>query len=50
MQLQNPSLGFDVFPGQVNHTKRWVDVLYCLNIYVGVIIMTLGVLGDHLEI
>ena len=34
---------FDVLLGQVNHTN-------CLDIYVGVIIMTLGVLGDHLVI
>ena len=44
------SSGFNVFLGQVNHTKRWVEVFYYLDIYVGVIIMTLGVLGDHLVI
>ena len=43
MQLQNPSLGFDVLPGQVNHPKQWVDVLYCHNVYVGAMIMTLDV-------
>ena len=41
---------FDDLSGQVNHTTQWVEVLYCLDIYVGVSIMTLGVLGDHLVV
>ena len=41
--LQIPSFRFDVPLGQINHTKRWVEVLYCLNVYVGAIIMTLDV-------
>ena len=40
----------DVSLGQFNHTNRWVEVLYCLDIYVGATIMTLGVLGSHLVI
>ena len=44
--LANPfPLVFYVPLGQVNHTNCGVEVLYCLDIYVGIIIMTLGVLG-----
>ena len=50
MHLQIPSSCFRCAFGQINHTNQWVEVLYCLDIYVGVIIMTLGVLGDHLVI
>ena len=46
----NPSSRFNVPMGQLNHTNCWAEVFYCLDIYVGVIIMTLGVLGDHLVI
>ena len=35
---------------QINHTNQCVEVLYCLDIYVGAIIMTLGVLENHLGI
>ena len=44
-----PSVFDDLF-GQVRHTKWSVEVLDCLDIYVGAIIMTLGVLGSHLVI
>ena len=44
------SSGFVVLLGQVNHTNCRVEVFYCLDIYVGVIIMTLGVSGSHLVI
>ena len=40
----------DVHLGQINHTNRWIEVLCCFDIYVGSIIMTLGVLGSHLVI
>ena len=50
MHLQIPSSRFDVPLGQINHTNRWVEVLCYLGVYVGDIIMTLGVLGDHLVI
>ena len=50
MHLQIPSSCFRCAFGQINHTNQWVEVLYCLDLYVGVIIMTLGVLGDHLVI
>ena len=50
MHLQIPLSVPDVSLGQINHANRLVEVLYCLDIYVGVIIMTLGVLGDHLVI
>ena len=49
--LANPfPLVFYVPLGQVNHTNCLVEVFYCLGLYVGIIIMTLGVLGDHLVI
>ena len=35
---------------QLNHTNCWVEVCYCLDIYVGVIVMTLGVSGDYLVV
>ena len=51
MHLQNPFPSrFDIPLGQVNHTNRCVEVIYCLDIYVGATIMTLGVLGSHLVI
>ena len=50
MHLQIPSSYFRCAFGQINHTNQWVEVLYCLDLYVGVIIMTLGVSGDHLVI
>ena len=50
MQLQILSFRFNVPMGQINHTNQWVEVLRYLDIYVGDIIMTLGVLGDHLVI
>ena len=40
----------DVPLGQINHTNRRVEVLRYLVVYVGVIIMTLGVLEDPLVI
>ena len=43
--LQNPFLPFRCPLGQINHTNRWVEVLCYLGVYVGDIIMTLGVLG-----
>ena len=43
MHLQIPSPCFDVLLGQINHTSRCAEVLCYLDIYVGVIIMTLGV-------
>ena len=33
----------DVPLGQINHTNRSIEVLHCLDIYDGAIIMTLGV-------
>ena len=50
MQLQILSSRFNVPMGQINHTNQEVEVLRYLDIYVGDIIMTLGVLGDHLVI
>ena len=50
MHLQILSFRFNVPMGQINHTNQWVEVLRYLDIYVGDIIMTLGVLGDHLVI
>ena len=50
MHLQIPSFRSDVALGQFNHTNQWVEVLYCLDIYVGAIVMTLGVLASHLVI
>ena len=50
MHLQIPSSRSDVLLGQVKHTKRSVEVLHCLDIYVGAITMTIGVLEDHLVI
>ena len=47
MHLQIVSPVPDVHLGQINHTDRSVEVLYYLDIYVGAIIMTLGVLGSH---
>ena len=45
--LANPfPLVFDVPLDQVNHTNCWVEVFYYLDLYVGVIIMTLGVLEN----
>ena len=46
----NPFFPFWCPFGQINHTNQWVEVLCCLDIYVGAITMTLGVLGDHLAI
>ena len=50
MHLQIPSSCFRCAFGQIDHTNQWVEVLYCLDIYVGAGIMTLGVLGDHLVV
>ena len=50
MHLQILSSRFNVPLCQLNHTNRWVEVLCYLGVYVGDIIMTLGVLGDHLVI
>ena len=50
MHLQIPSSRFDVPLGQINHTNRRVEVLRYLVVYVGVIVMTLGGLEDHLVI
>ena len=36
----------DVHLGQINHANRSVEVLRCLDMYVGVSIMTLGVLEN----
>ena len=41
---------FDVLLGQIDHTNCRVEVLHYLDIYVGAIIMTLGVLENHLVI
>ena len=41
MHLQIPSSCFRCAFGQINHTNQWVEVLYCLDIYVGASIMTL---------
>ena len=35
-----------VFLGQIKHTNRCVEVLHCLDVYVGVSIMTLSVLEN----
>ena len=35
-----------VFLGQIKHNNRCVEVLRCLDVYVGVSIMTLGVLEN----
>ena len=43
MHLQILSSRFRCPFGQINHINQWVEVLYCLDMYVGVIIMTLGV-------
>ena len=48
MHLQILSFRFNVPIGQINHTNQRVEVLRYLDTYVGDIIMTLGVLGDHL--
>ena len=48
--LQSLLSVLDVPLGQINHTNRRVEVLRYLVVYVGVIIMTLGVLEDHLVI
>ena len=50
MHLQSLPSVPDVPLGQFNHTNQCVEVLHCLDIYVGAIIMTLGVLEDHLVI
>ena len=50
MHLQIPSSISDVLVGQIKHAILFVEVLHCLDIYVGAIIMTLGVLGSHLVI
>ena len=50
MHLQSFLSVPDVLYGQNKHTNRCVEVIYCLDIYVGAIIMTLGVLGSHLVI
>ena len=47
MHLQSLLHVTDVHLGQINHTDRSVEVLYYLDIYVGAIIMTLGVLESH---
>ena len=36
----------DVPLGQIKHTNRCIEVLYCLDIYVEAIIMTLGYLRE----
>ena len=43
MHLQIPSYRSEVPLCQINHTNQCVEVLYCVGIYVGAIIMTLGV-------
>mgnify|MGYP005835264013 CR=1 FL=1 len=43
----NPFHVPDVPLGQFNHTNQCVEVLHCLDIYVGASIMTLGVLEGH---
>ena len=50
MHLQSLLSVLDVPLGQINHTNRRVEVLRYLDVYVGVIIMTLGVLENHLVI
>ena len=37
----------DALLGQIKHTNRSVEVLRCLDMYVGVSIMTLGVFENH---
>ena len=46
----NPFLPYLILLGRIKHTNWSVEVLRYLDIYVGDIIMTLGVLGDHLVI
>ena len=47
----NPFFPFPmILLGQIDHTTCCIEVLRYLDIYVGDIIMTLGVLGDHLVI
>ena len=46
--LANISSMFPLYFGQIKHTNRCVEVLCCLDVYVGVSIMTLGVL-ENLE-
>ena len=43
----NPFFPLDVPLGQIKHTNRSVEVLRCLDMYVGVSIMSIGVFENH---
>ena len=43
----NPFLPYLILLGRIKHANRFVEVLHCLDMYVGAIIMTLGVIEDH---